>query len=99
MQKKTDGNGAIARYINALTKVEPNEFQVTVLSFLFVFILMAAYFILRPVRDSMASDWSRGEVTMLWNGTFLFSIRLWFRIRSVARLSDIPLWLNLVTPA
>ena len=74
MQKTTEGNGPLARYINALTKVEPNEFQATVLSFLFVFILMAAYFILRPVRDAMASDWSREEVTMLWNGTFLFSI-------------------------
>jgi len=74
MQNKTEGTGPVARYINALTKVEPNEFQATVLSFLFVFILMAAYFILRPVRDAMASDWSREEITMLWNGTFLFSI-------------------------
>ena len=70
----TNGSGPVARIVKAATKVEPNEFQATVLSFLFVFILMAAYFILRPVRDAMASDWSRDEVTMLWNGTFLFSI-------------------------
>lgn len=69
-----NGNGPIARIIKTATKVEQNELQATVLSFLFVFILMAAYFILRPVRDAMASDWSREEVTMLWNGTFLFSI-------------------------
>ena len=69
-----NGNGQIRRIIKSATKVEPNELQATVLSFLFVFILMAAYFILRPVRDAMASDWSRDEVTMLWNGTFLFSI-------------------------
>ena len=52
----TNGSGPVARIVKAATKVEPNEFQATVLSFLFVFILMAAYFILRPVRDAMASD-------------------------------------------
>ena len=74
MQKTTTGSGPFSRILKALARVEPNEVQATVLSFLFVFILMAAYFILRPVRDAMASDWSREEVTWLWNGTFLFSI-------------------------
>ena len=69
-----NGNGPIARIIKAATKVEPNELQATVLSFLFVFILFAAYFIVRPVRDAMASDWSRVETTMLWNATFFVSI-------------------------
>ncbi len=69
-----NGNGPIARIIKAATKVEPNELQATVLSFLFVFILMVAYFILRPVRDAMASDWSRAEVSWLWTSTFVFSV-------------------------
>jgi AAA family ATP:ADP antiporter len=67
-------NGPIRRIIQAATKVEPNELKATILSFLFVFALMAAYFILRPVRDAMASDWSRVEVSWLWSSTFLFSI-------------------------
>lgn len=70
----TNGNGPIARIVKALTKVEPNEIRATVLSFLFVFILMVAYFILRPVRDAMASDWSRAEVSWLWTQTFIFSV-------------------------
>jgi len=70
----TNGNGPIARIIKAATKVEPNELRATVLSFLFVFILMVAYFILRPVRDAMASDWSRAEVSWLWTSTFVFSV-------------------------
>lgn len=70
----TNGSGPIARIIKAATKVEPNELRATVLSFLFVFILMVAYFILRPVRDAMASDWSRTEVSWLWTSTFVFSV-------------------------
>ncbi len=70
----TNGNGPFARIVKALTRIEPNELRATVLSFLFVFILMTAYFILRPVRDAMASDWSRAEVSWLWTSTFIFSV-------------------------
>ncbi len=67
-------NGPISRIIKAATKIEPNELKATILSFLFVFTLMAAYFILRPVRDAMASDWTRAEVSWLWTSTFVFSV-------------------------
>ena len=66
--------GPLARALRAATKIESNEMRTTVLSFLFVFILMAAYFIIRPVRDAMASDWSRAETSFLWTLTFVFSI-------------------------
>lgn len=67
-------SGPLSRIVRALTKVEPNELKATVLSFLFVFSLMTAYFIIRPVRDAMASDWSRAETSFLWTLTFFFSI-------------------------
>lgn len=67
-------SGPISRIVKALTKVEPNELKATVLSFLFVFSLMTAYFIMRPVRDAMASDWSRADTSFLWTLTFFFSI-------------------------
>ena len=70
----TNGSGPIARIVKAATKVEANELRATILSFLFVFTLMTAYFILRPVRDAMASDWSRAEVSWLWTSTFIFSV-------------------------
>ena len=69
-----NANGPLSRVIRAATKVEPNELRATVLSFLFVFTLMAAYFIIRPVRDAMASDWTRAETSFLWTLTFFFSV-------------------------
>jgi AAA family ATP:ADP antiporter len=42
-------------------------------SFLFVVVLMSAYYILRPVRDAMASDWSDAEVSWLWTLNFFIS--------------------------
>lgn len=42
-------------------------------SFLFVFVLMAAYYLLRPVRDAMASDWTDAEVSWLWTINFFIS--------------------------
>jgi AAA family ATP:ADP antiporter len=54
-------------------KLESNEVRATLVSFGFVFVLMAAYYILRPVRDAMASDWSDAEVSWLWTLNFFIS--------------------------
>ena len=54
--------------------VRSNELRATVAAFALVFILMASYFVLRPVRDAMASDWSDAEVSMLWNIQFFISL-------------------------
>ena len=67
-------NAAARTLVSRLTKIEPNELQATILSFAFVFFLMAAYFILRPVRDAMSSEWSDVELSTLWSSTFLFSV-------------------------
>jgi len=55
------------KVLKSATMIEPSEARTVGLSFLFVFILMAAYYILRPVRDAMASDWSNTEISVLWN--------------------------------
>jgi AAA family ATP:ADP antiporter len=65
---------SLTRAIRAATRIESHELQATVLSFLFVFILMAAYFILRPVRDSLSSDWTDEQLSWLWTSTFFISI-------------------------
>ena len=62
------------RIFKATSRLEPNELKATFVSFAFVFILMAAYYILRPVRDAMASDWSDAEVSFLWTLNFFISI-------------------------
>ncbi|MEQ9561994.1 MAG: hypothetical protein RLN69_05695, partial [Woeseiaceae bacterium] len=66
--------GPVRRAIRRATGVQPAEIAPTLLSFLFIFVLMAAYFILRPVRDAMSSDFSDVELSTLWTGTFLFSV-------------------------
>lgn len=66
--------GAFRRLVKNATKIEPQELTATLLSFAFVFILMTAYFILRPIRDAMASDWTDVEVSWLWSMTFFFSL-------------------------
>ena len=58
------------------TNIRNIEALATGLSFLFVFVLMAAYYILRPVRDAMASDWSDVEVSWLWTINFFASTAL-----------------------
>ena len=69
----TDNNGFFARMMKAASKIEPNELRAVLVSFLFVFTIMAAYYIMRPVRDAMASDWSDTELSFLWNLNFFIS--------------------------
>ena len=64
----------IERGLKIASDIKPHEIRITLSSFLLVFMLMAAYYILRPVRDSMASDWSDAEVSWLWTFTFFFSV-------------------------
>jgi len=64
------------RLIRSASKVEQHEQSAVLLSFCFVFLLMAGYFILRPVRDAMASDWTDKELSILWNINFFASIAL-----------------------
>lgn len=59
--------------INKLIKVEPGEIPAAALSFLFVFMLMTAYYVLRPVRDAMSSDWTDAELSWLWTLNFFLS--------------------------
>jgi len=63
----------LTRIIKAATKVEPNELKATLLSFFFVFSIMTAWFILRPVRDALSSDWTDEQLSWLWTSTFFFS--------------------------
>ena len=63
-----------AALLRSATLIEKEEFKSVVVSFLLVFILMAAYYMLRPVRDAMASDWSNTEISVLWNIQFVMSL-------------------------
>ena len=59
--------------MKSASKIEPNELRSVLLSFLFSFCLMFAWYLLRPVRDAMASEWTDLEVSFLWNINFFVS--------------------------
>ncbi|RKR08038.1 AAA family ATP:ADP antiporter [Maribacter vaceletii] len=63
----------IKKLLKKASEIEPHEIKATTLSFLLVFVLMLAYYILRPVRDAMASDWTDAEVSQLWTLNFFIS--------------------------
>lgn len=65
--------GLVGRFMKSGFQVEPNELKAVVLSFSFAFTLMASYYILRPIRDAMASEWSDAELSTLFTATFLLS--------------------------
>jgi AAA family ATP:ADP antiporter len=67
-----------AGIMRALSRIEPHEIRATFASFAFVFVLMAAYYILKPVRDAMASDWSDAEVATLWTINFVLTFIVTF---------------------
>ena len=62
-----------SQFLNTIANVEGHEIKAVLGSFLFVVLLMSAYYILRPVRDAMASDWSDAEVSWLWTLNFFIS--------------------------
>jgi len=68
-----DQNNKLSRLVQSATLVERHEQKSVILSFSFVFVLMAAYYMLRPVRDALASDWTNTEISMLWNLQFFLS--------------------------
>ncbi len=63
----------ILRFLKIASKVEQNEIKAVLLSFSFVFTLMTSYYILRPIRDAMSSNWSDAELSTLFTVTFVFS--------------------------
>ena len=63
----------IRTFLKSASMIKERELNAVVSSFLFVVVLMSAYYILRPVRDAMASDWTDAEVSWLWTLNFFIS--------------------------
>ena len=64
---------SLQRLLSRACDIEASEVRATLASFALVLILMGSYYILRPVRDALASDWTDAEVSWLWTFTFIFS--------------------------
>jgi AAA family ATP:ADP antiporter len=64
---------SLARLFRGATRIEPDEARAALLSFSFLFLLMLAYNMLKPVRDALAPEWSDVELASLWTINFIFS--------------------------
>ncbi len=53
--------------------IEPGESKVVIAAFAYFFLLMASYFILRPLRDTMGTVYGVAHLQELFTGTFLVS--------------------------
>ena len=62
-----------SNFISRLLQVEPTEMKGAFLSFFFIFILMASYMIIKPVRDALPSDWGDVSLAQQWTYTFIVS--------------------------
>ena len=73
MNNNSAAGGWLQRILSKACDIHPQETRATLASFLLVFLLMGSYYILRPVRDALASDWTDAEVSWLWTITFFIS--------------------------
>jgi AAA family ATP:ADP antiporter len=63
-----------ARLIGFAVRTEPHEAGAVILAFLFNFVLLGSYYILRPVRDTMATVFGARELQDLFTGTFVLTL-------------------------
>src|SRR6202044_3824268 len=62
-----------ARLLKTVADVEPLEVRAVLISFVYFFFLMASYFILRPLRDTMGTIYGVDHLQELFTGTFIVS--------------------------
>ena len=60
-------------WFTQLTQIKPSEFKSALVSFMFIFILMSSYMIVKPVRDALPSDWGKLSLPQIWTYTFVVS--------------------------
>ncbi|MGJ8653762.1 MAG: NTP/NDP exchange transporter [Opitutaceae bacterium] len=63
----------LSALISKSTNIKPHELKSALTSFLFIFILMASYMIMKPVRDALPSDWGDVSLAQQWTYTFIVS--------------------------
>ena len=66
--------GSLSGYLERILGVEPAEVKGVFASFAYFFFLMASYFILRPLRDTMGTVYGVAHLQELFTGTFVLSL-------------------------
>lgn len=68
------GQGKLHAIVSKVADVRPYEVRALVLAFLCNFMLMASYYLLRPVRDAMATVFGVNQLQNLFTGTLLLTL-------------------------
>src|ERR1700691_4246632 len=69
-----DGHkSGLSKCLKLVVGVEPAEIKVVLTAFAYFFFLMASYFILRPLRDTMGTVYGVSHLQELFTGTFILS--------------------------
>ena len=63
----------LSRTMQSIIGVEPHEVKAVAVAFVYFFFLMASYFILRPLRDTMGTVYGVAHLQELFTGTFILS--------------------------
>ena len=69
-------HAGLLRIIGAASKAQPDELKVALLAFSCNFVLLASYYILRPLRDTMATVFGVAQLQDLFTGTFVLTLLL-----------------------
>ena len=67
----SDARHSFARLFKAAARIEPYEVRAVVIAFVYFFLLLGSYFILRPVRDAMATAYGTSRLQDLFTATFV----------------------------
>ena len=62
------------RLLNHLADIRPHEVRAVALSFVCNFVLLASYYLLRPVRDAMATVFGVNQLQNLFTGTLVLTL-------------------------
>ncbi|MDG2243002.1 MAG: MFS transporter [Rhodospirillaceae bacterium] len=64
---------AVHSFFQKTAKIESHELRAILVSFVYLFCLMASYYTMRPLRDALASEVASEDLKFLWTGTFVAS--------------------------
>jgi len=66
--------GLLGRLLSQTAEIRPYEIRAVVLAFVCNFVLLGSYYLLRPVRDAMATVFGVGQLQNLFTGTLLLTL-------------------------
>jgi ATP:ADP antiporter, AAA family len=69
-------DSGLLRIVGAASRAQPHEVKAAVAAFSCNFVLLASYYILRPLRDTMATVFGVAQLQDLFTGTFVLTLLL-----------------------